>query len=76
MDSHNIEFHTYQLQNEKDLKIVLRGLHHQCDPQHIIDDLKDQVFNPTKITQMINKKKQQANGTIFNTPAPHGQKNI
>lgn len=43
-DAENIQFHTYQLHEEKELKIVLEVFQSK------------QGFNPTKVTQMTNKR--------------------
>lgn len=51
----DIEFHTYQLQEEKELKIVIRGLFLKTETEEITEDLKEKGLNPSKVTQMTNK---------------------
>lgn len=54
-DNEKIEYHTYQLLQDKELKIVIRGLPYSTITDEIKDDLEEKGFNPTRITQMSHK---------------------
>lgn len=41
-DNKEIQYHTCQLLEDKELKIVIRGLYRETDPQEILEDLKNQ----------------------------------
>lgn len=55
-DSEKIEYHTYLFQEDKELKIVIRGLHYTANPTEIAEDLINKGFNPSKVLQMKNKR--------------------
>lgn len=51
-------FHTYQLQDEKCPRIVIKGLHHSTPPAVIADSLKELGYEATRVTNVLSYKKQ------------------
>lgn len=53
LQSNNIAFHTYALKKEKvQLKVVIRGLYHDANPDDIKEELTELGFNVTSVHQL------------------------
>jgi hypothetical protein len=55
--SENILFHTYQLFEDKLMRVVIRGLHHSTPISSIISALNDEGFEVKNIVNVINRDK-------------------
>lgn len=48
LETSKAEYHTYQVKDSRNFRIVIRGLHHTTDPIAIMDDLKHHGFEPVQ----------------------------
>ena len=58
----NVEYHTYSIEADKELKLVLKGLPPNVTIEEITEDLQSKNINPVKITQV---KKKTPDGEIL-----------
>ena len=56
LDEKKWEYHTYQLPEEKTLRVVIRGIPQGVTDEEVLEDLKAQGFNPLKAARMTTKK--------------------
>ena len=54
---HNEDFHTYQLQEDKFLRVVIRYLHYSTPEDVITKELEELGFKVKQVTNVIIKKK-------------------
>lgn len=54
----NAEFHTFQLQDERAFRIVIRGLHYSVEPQLISDEIKNLGFKVRSVCNVLSFKKE------------------
>lgn len=52
----NVQYHTFQLMEDKELKIVVRGLYLSADTEEITEDLTNKGFHPIKVVRMNSKR--------------------
>lgn len=71
-----IESHTYQLTQDKDLKIVIRGLHIKTDVNEISEDLTEKGFQPKKNHPNGKEEDKNTNAIISNQSTKVGQENL
>lgn len=50
-----VDFYSYQLKSEKELKIVIRGIYVEATTEEIAADLTDQGYPPSKVIRMNGK---------------------
>jgi hypothetical protein len=55
--SEKIVFHTYQLFEEKPMRVVMRGLHHTTPPAAIISALTEQGFEVKNVVNVLSRNK-------------------
>ncbi|BES89815.1 Associated with zinc fingers [Nesidiocoris tenuis] len=54
LESKKAEFHTYQLKDNRNFRVVIRGLHHTTDPNSIISELREKHgFDPVQAIPAI-----------------------
>ncbi|KAJ8963909.1 hypothetical protein NQ317_006924 [Molorchus minor] len=51
-----VGFHTYSLPEERQLRIVIRGLPEDLPEKEIMEDLQDQGYQPTTVQRMRNRR--------------------
>lgn len=56
LNEENIQWHTYENKIGRLYRVMVRGLHHTCLKDDIINDLKSQGFNPTDAVNIIKKE--------------------
>lgn len=66
----NEDFHTYQLQEEKSFRVVIRHLHHTTPIELIKSELEEYDFKVKNITNVIIKKKEEHTSTQVKIPLP------
>lgn len=49
----NVNFHTYQLQQEKPFRVVIRNLHHTTDINYIKDELKVHGYTAVQVVNVL-----------------------
>lgn len=49
---HKIEFYTYELNSEKTLKVVIRGIIHEISEDDVKEDLEKQEYPTHKVSRM------------------------
>jgi len=49
------EFHTYQLKEDKPLRVVIRNLHPTTNPETIKDELEIRMFHVRRVTNVLHK---------------------
>jgi len=52
LDHGAFEYYTYQLPEEKELKVVVRGVFEELKTESIINDLRSRGFHPTEVVRM------------------------
>lgn len=55
LDEKRWEYHTYQLPEEKTLRVVVRGIPEGVTEDDVKEDLESQGFHPTKVTRMTKR---------------------
>lgn len=55
MENHQYEYFTHQLKQERNLKVVIRGVLIELEEERINEDLEEQGYTATKITRMNGK---------------------
>lgn len=58
------EWYTYENKNERPNKVIIRGLHHTCTKEEIMEDLRHQGFNPIDAVNIL-KKERNENGNTY-----------
>lgn len=66
----NVDFHTYQLQEEKSFRVVIRHLHHTTPIELIKSELEAFDFKIKNITNVIIKKKEESTTSHVKIPLP------
>lgn len=56
------EFHTYQLKEDKPLRVVIRNLHQTIEPDTIKEELEIRMFDVRRVTNVLHK--------VTKTPLP------
>lgn len=46
----NAQYHTYQMKSERNFRIVIRGLHHSCDTNAVMQELCTLGYEPVQMT--------------------------
>ncbi|KAJ4436995.1 hypothetical protein ANN_17127 [Periplaneta americana] len=49
LKSHHAEFHTYQMKSEKAFRVVIMGLHHSCNIEFMMSELKELGYEPIQM---------------------------
>lgn len=49
LKSHQAEFHTYQIKSDKAFRVVIRGLHHSCNIEFMMTELKELGYEPIQM---------------------------
>ena len=53
LSNNNAQYYTYQANQERSFRVVLRGLHHTSDKVALAQELKDLGFEPTQIVPVL-----------------------
>ncbi|KAE9524515.1 hypothetical protein AGLY_015103 [Aphis glycines] len=56
------EYHTYQLKEDKPLRVVIRNLHHTTEPDTIKEELEVRMFDVRRVTNVLHR--------VTKTPLP------
>ncbi|KAL4089026.1 hypothetical protein QTP88_024104 [Uroleucon formosanum] len=49
------EYHTYQLKEDKPLRVVIRNLHHTTEPDTIKEELEVRMFDVRRVTNVLHR---------------------
>lgn len=56
MFNENIQHHSYELESEKHLHVVIKGIPERIDSKNVEEDLKYKGFNPIEIKRLDSRK--------------------
>lgn len=57
LEKNNKHFYTYQLKSAKGLKVIIKGIDHQVDPNEIKADLEEKGFGVKNVINVRNRFK-------------------
>ena len=57
----NVQFHTFGLHQEKEIKITIRGIPYDVAPTNIIEELESLGFTPTSCIPLVDRQKRKVN---------------
>ena len=66
----NEDFHTYQLDEDKCFRVVIRHLHHSTPVDMIKNELEELGYNVKNVTNVILKRKEDSSSEYSRTPLP------
>lgn len=66
LNSMKFEWYTYENKTERPNKVIIRGLHHTCTKEDIIEDLQNKGFNPLDAVNILKKeRKEESNSYTY-----------
>ncbi|GIY58236.1 hypothetical protein CDAR_83731 [Caerostris darwini] len=72
-DNRKLQAHTFLLPQDKQLKIVIRGLPHDYPTEDLIEDLRNESFHVEYVTQLKHRGGKENNQSTSNTPLSDNQ---